>query len=83
MPKTEVHERLCASCNIIEDEKHFLIHRYSQLREKLFTEVIGIVPEFKFMCADDMFCFLLCNMDGRILTLVGKFIHNAFLIRNN
>lgn len=84
IPKTGVHERLCASCHSVEDESHFLMHckRYDELRENLLNKIKVIMPESVYMSSSEMFCFLLCNTDSRILTLVGKFIYNAFLVRN-
>ena len=80
-PKTDLSERLCLFCrsNKVEDEKHFIIEccLYSDERDRLFTKVITVNPDFASMHDDDKFEYLFRTDDERTLAWLGKFIHES------
>ena len=84
-PKTPLENRLCHTCNIIEDEIHFLVgcRLYADEREKLFVEILNSFPEFQNMDDFGKFVFMLSYPDPKLLTIVGKFIHNCFQLRDS
>ena len=83
-PKTPLENRLCHTCNIIEDEIHFLVgcRLYAGEREKLFVEILNSFTEFQNMDDFGKFVFMLSYPDPKLLTIVGKFIHNCFQLRD-
>ena len=84
-PKTPLENRLCHTCNIIEDEIHFLVgcRLYAGEREKLFVEILNSFPEFQNMDDFGKFVCMLSYPDPKLLTIFGKFIHNCFRLRDN
>ena len=80
-PKTDLSERLCLFCrsNKVEDEKHFIIEccLYSDERDRLFTKVITVNPDFASMHDDDKFEYLFRTDNERTLAWLGKFIHES------
>ena len=84
-PKTPLENRLCHTCNIIEDEIHFLVgcRLYADEREKLFVEILNSFQEFQNMDDFGKFVFMLSYPDPKLLTIVGKFIHNCFQLRDS
>ena len=83
-PKTPLENRLCHTCNIIKDEIHFLVgcRLYAGQRAKLFVEILNSFPEFQNMDDFGKFVFMLSYPDPKLLTIVGKFIHNCFHLRD-
>ena len=80
-PRTDLSERLCLFCrsNKVEDEKHFIIEccLYSDERDRLFTKVITVNPDFASMHDDDKFEYLFRTDYERTLAWLGKFIHES------
>ena len=80
--KTEISERKCPNCKVIEDEVHFLIKcdLYKNERANLFECVLNISPQFANLSDNERLCFLLSAEDV-IIKAVGKFCHEAFNVR--
>ena len=83
-PSTPIPERLCSTCNVIEDEVHFLTECdiYKETREHLYSEINARFPDFQGLDNHCKFNFMLCFPDERLLSSVGKFIHNSFMRRD-
>ena len=83
-PRTPIEERLCASCNTIEDEKHFLIKckMYSNERDSFYRKIYELYPLFSNMCDDEKFIYLMKNTNAQILSWTGKFIHDSMFQRS-
>ena len=84
IPVTPVDKRLCQVCHEIEDEIHFLLQcpLYSTERQKLIKNVCQIIPNFENTSLLDQFITLLRCKNGRVLSLLGKFIFTSFEIRS-
>ena len=59
--KLPIENRLCTECNVIEDEKHFVLKCSLNISERidLYTKVSRIYPDFDKMTDDDKFTLLL------------------------
>ena len=46
--RMSVDQRLCESCNVVEDECHVIMHcsLYDDIRTQLFTEINNISDQF-------------------------------------
>ena len=79
IPRTPLHLRLCAVCQEIEDEKHFLIHckNYELERTNLYVKIIELCPTFNQLSNHQKFIYLMKNTNEQLLTWVAKFIHDA------
>ena len=79
-PKVPLHQRICKYCNVLEDEKHFLLQcpLYADLRNVLLIFIERKYPNFSSMTLDDKFIYILQNQDSQILTWLGKFLYRAF-----
>ena len=84
-PKTPIENRLCFSCNIIEDEIHFLTNcKIYEYNRKLFFDAVSYkFPNFAHLSSEHKFIFLLSCEDPQITTHLGNFIHNAFQERED
>ena len=79
-PKVKLEDRLCTSCNELEDEFHFVMTctRYADHREMLFQQVQTVCPTFDTLTDHDKFNFLMtCNngdfeMTKDVCTFVRK-----------
>ena len=82
-PRTPLEERLCSICNQIEDEQHFIMQckLYSEDRKTLFDKISKLYSPFLYLTSHDQFIFLMSNVDGQILSWIGKFIHNSMQTR--
>ena len=80
-PRTNLSERLSLFCRSkkVEDEKHFIIEccLYSDERDRLFTKMITVNPDFASMHDDDKFEYLFRTDNERTLAWLGKFIHES------
>ena len=78
-PRTPLHLRLCAICQEIEDEKHFLIccKIYEGERTTLFNKIDELYPVFIKFNNHQKFIFLMTNTNEQLVTWVAKFIHDA------
>ena len=78
-PRTPIHLRLCAICNEIEDEKHFLISckMFADERLKLFNKIGELNPVFNQLNSHQKFVHLMKNINKQQITWIAKFIHDA------
>ena len=79
-------DRVCPfhECSEIEHEEHFLVRcrEFQELRNKLFTRISIIVPEFKNLNDRRKFLFLF-KCETKVARLISKFVYQAFLLREN
>ena len=83
-PKLNVDQRLCMSCNVVEDEEHFVLHCQDNRveRELLFQKIYMRDSSFFNLSSVEQFVFLMGCSDPQIMAWFGKFIHHSFLNRN-
>ena len=83
-PKLNVDQRLCMSCNVVEDEEHFVLHCQDNRveRELLFQKTYMRDSSFFNLSSFEQFVFLMRCSDPQIMAWFGKFIHHSFLNRN-
>ena len=79
-PRTPLHERLCYSCNCVEDELHFVTACSLNRTEKivLYDKVARKFPEFDQLADVEKFVFLFIFKDAQMLTWLGKFLYKSF-----
>ena len=72
------------NCTEIEDEIHFICKciLYRTEREELFTFVQSKYAYFELLDDCHKFIFLFSNGDSKVLSNLGKFIHNSFIKRS-
>ena len=79
-------DRLCNCCSLetCENELHFLIScpAYSDLREKLFTDIICRNPNFSLYNKTDKFIWLMTSEDISDIKAVAHFIQKSMLRRS-
>ena len=78
------NERLCKTCNKLEDEIHFLIDcdRYKYDRIEMFKEIINEFPNFgDIIDSKSKFIFLMSQENKSITILIASCIYNWLLIR--
>ena len=58
-----VDQRLCESCNVVEDECHVIMHcsLYDDIRTQLFTEINNISDQFSVLSTDVQFLQIMSN----------------------
>ena len=58
-----VDQRLCESCNVVEDECHVIIHcsLYDDIRTQLFTEINNVSDHFPTLSTDVRFLQVMSN----------------------
>ena len=83
-PKLNVDERLCLSCNGVENEEHFVTAcKDNEVERALFTNKLEKRdPSFANLTNKEKFIFLMTCADSQILTWFGKFTYHSFLNRN-
>ena len=83
-PKLNVDQRLCMSCNVVEDEEHFVLHCQDNRveRELLFQKIYMRDSSFFNLSSFEQFVFLMRCSDPQIMAWFGKFIHHSFLNRS-
>ena len=83
-PKTNICERLCPVCNVIEDEIHFLANckLYDAERTHIFGKVTAKIQNLHELNDADKFILLMSSKDKQILVWTGKFIYKCFNIRS-
>ena len=84
-PKTDICNRICYHCNIIEDEFHFLINcpLYDQERRNLFISVQSQYPNLLYLDNENKFILLLTSNDPQLLTSLGKYLYLSFQKRDD
>ena len=82
-PKTLRENRLCHTCNIVEDEWHFVIEcKETEVnRTILYTKIAQVDVSFRDLPECGKFTYLMKCIDRNILTWFGKFLHNSFKAR--
>lgn len=83
-PRTPVRERLCRTCNAIEDEMHFLLKcKINQLeRNAFFHEIKQLYAEFVYLDDRGKFHYIMTSHNPQCLTWLGKFLNTSFMKRN-
>ena len=83
-PKLNVDERLCLSCNVVENEEYFVtVCKDNEVERALFTNKLEKRdPSFANLTNREKVIFLLTCADSQILTWFGKCIYHSFLNRN-
>ena len=83
-PKTNICERLCPVCNVIEYEIHFLANckLYDAERTHFFGKVTAKIQNLHELNDADKFILLMSSKDKQILVWTGKFIYECFNIRS-
>lgn len=84
-PVTDVQNRICQNCRVIENEIHFLLDcpLYATRRERMISNVASVEPDIHTLTRDETFTLLLTSENPMIVTWVGKFLHHAFIQRNS
>ena len=79
-PKIPVDQRLCSTCLVLEDEKHFLTgcNKYNTTRNKLYERINTIHENFSLMSKDQKFIFMMTSDEPEVISSVGHFIHTSF-----
>ena len=84
--KTPIERRLCTTCNVLEDEKHFVLTcpRHDKERQELFN-YLGSFTTFQSLTADDKFKYIMSyNLgDTEVLTHVVDFVNRAIETRTS
>ena len=83
-PNTNICERLCPVCNVIEDEINFLANckLYAAERTNFFGKVTAQIQNLHELNDADKFILLMSSKDKQILVWTGKFIYKCFNIRS-
>ena len=83
-PIIPVQERLCRVCLVLEDERHLLFHcvLYDGERRQLLSKIEARYNGCLSLDIHQMWSFLLSNEDCQCLTWLGKYLYDAFEIRN-
>ena len=84
-PRTPLHERLCYSCNCVEDELHFVTACSLNRTERivLYDKVARKFPEFDQLADVEKFVFLFTFKDAQMLTWLGKFLYKSFRTKSS
>ena len=69
-----IENRLCATCQEIEDEEHFLTKctKYNNMRRELYSSVTNVCPNFSSLPNEDRFVYLLTCDNEIVVEKVGK-----------
>ena len=83
-PKTPVADRKCSCCDVIEDEKHFLLicDMNKPEREYFFHKISRVYDGFMYLNDEEKFSFILTNNDPQCLSWLGDFLYRSFEKRN-
>ena len=84
IPKTPVCDRICRTCNVIEDEIHFLLNcvEYVKMRDDFYAKVKNRYVDFIGLNDNEKYSFLMTNAEPYILVWLGKSIYHIFIKRN-
>ena len=71
--RVPVNERLCETCNLVEDEIHVLLHcsMYDDIRDTLFADICNIKRDFCDLTVDSQFILIMSD------PLYFKFVSKA------
>ena len=84
-PMLPRNERLCNTCNKLDDEIHYLIEcdKYKYERVEQFKTITEEVPNFELMPdSTTKFIFLMTQENEKILNLIASCTHEWFKIKN-
>ena len=83
-PKTPLTERKCSVCNVVEDEVHFVCacSIYENERKVLFSYIDKTYSNFHMLNNNDKFIHLFAMENRMCINLLGKYLYNAFRLRN-
>ena len=73
----EIHQRICYMCkNEVEDEKHFLLNcpNLEEIRKPFIEEINDKYCNFKNLCIDNKFLWLMSNEDTSVIKLLLKLV---------
>ncbi len=79
---TPVEERVCDLCEVIEDEKQFLINCSlpdNSNRAKLLGRCTSLWPQFEHLTSTGKFIFIMSNKKNKLLSLLTNTIKPGFL----
>ena len=84
-PKTPAHERLCHSCQKIDDEYHFVMECKTNcdFREMFLSKLKERNRNFAALSQREQFVYIFKNEDNMSLTWLAKFIYKSFQRRNS
>ena len=74
-----INERICASCNLVEDEIHHLVkcHKYESKRNKLFEYAASIICGFNNLSPKEKIVSIMKSDDLQLLSLVAIYLKEA------
>ena len=80
----KVCDRICRTCNVTEDEIHFLLNcvEYGKMQDNFYAKVKNRYVDFIGLNDNEKYSFLMTNADPYILVWLGKFIYHIFIKRN-
>ena len=82
--KTPVCDRRCRTCDVTEDEMHFLLNcvEHGNVRDDFYAKVENRCVGFSSLNDNQKYIFLMTNTDPYILVWLGKLIYQNFIKRN-
>ena len=82
--KVPVNERLCETCQQIEDEYHFIMicAKFETPRKKLLDTLKEIFADFDSYSAQDMFGFIMNLKDPELIKAFERFITDCIAVRD-
>ena len=83
-PKAPVCDRRCRTCDVTDDEMHFLLNcvEYGNMQDDFYAKVENRCVGFSSLNDNEKYSFLMTNMDPYILVWLGKFVYQIFIKRN-
>ena len=82
-PITNLEERLCPVCHVVDNEIHFVTRCINEnLRVPLWNKIKITQPDFSKLDDKGKFCYLMSNSDPRTLSWFGKYVYQSFNVRN-
>ena len=84
IPKKPIDQRLCNTCKVVEDEKHFVTECVINTDERniLYDKVSRFDQNFSSLTNHQKFAYLFQHENETALTWFGKFIFKSFNKRN-
>ena len=76
--RVPVNDRLCETCNLVEDEIHVLLHcsMFDDIRHTLFTDGCNIKSDFRDLPVDSQFISIMS--DPRCFKFIAKAMYCIF-----
>lgn len=81
--KNDRDQRLCVTCNKVEDEAHFLFECkcYNNLRDTYISTVCNYVPNFRNLSNENKLIYIMTSEDHNLNNISGEYIFNCFKSR--